>query len=180
MIEKSGHFEKGIWVEDKPPAAPQATGDTIDKKLSDATRTVISSIDTMMSATHNLVATPEGKQLIETTIKDAQKQFQLSFDAIVSRAKAELDKTKLEFDKTRAELDKRMAELDTSAIEPAKIKAELDKKVAELNKKVSELSERSAGPVEIKPALVKTEPVKPKAKSAKTKSVKTKTQPKKK
>jgi hypothetical protein len=99
MTEKPGHFEKGIWVEDKQPASPQANGDTIDRRLSEATKAVISSIDNVMNVTHDLVATEEGKQFIQTTIKDTQKQIQLSFDAITSRAKAELEKTKAELDK---------------------------------------------------------------------------------
>jgi hypothetical protein len=108
MTEKPGHFEKGIWVVDKQPVAPQANGDAIDKRLSEATKAVISSIDNVMSVTHDLVATDEGKQYIETTIKDAQKQIQQSFDAIISRAKAELEKTKAELDKKAAELDKKV------------------------------------------------------------------------
>jgi hypothetical protein len=105
MAEKPGHFEKGIWVEDH---APQANGEAIDKRLSEATKAVISSIDNVMNVTHDLVATKEGKQYIETTIKDAQKHLQQSFDAILTRAKAELDKTKVELEKTRAELDKKV------------------------------------------------------------------------
>jgi hypothetical protein len=99
MTEKPGHFEKGIWVEDRAPAAPQTTNEDIDKRLAEATRAVISSIDTVMSVTHDLVATEDGKQYIEKTLKDTQKQIQQSFDAIISRAKAELGKTKTELDK---------------------------------------------------------------------------------
>ena len=99
MTDKPGHFEKGIWVEDIQPAAPQANGEAIEKRLSEATKAVISSLDNVMNVTHDLVATDEGKQYIETTIKDAQKQIQKSFDAIISRAKTELEKTKAGLDK---------------------------------------------------------------------------------
>ncbi|MCK9580468.1 MAG: hypothetical protein M0Q92_08450 [Methanoregula sp.] len=99
MTEKPGHFEKGIWIEDREPSIPQANGDAIDKRFSEATKAVITSIDNVMSVTHDLVATDEGKQFIETTIKDTQKQIQFSFDAIISRAKAELEKTKAGLDK---------------------------------------------------------------------------------
>jgi hypothetical protein len=108
MTEKPGHFEKGLWVEDRPPATPRANGDAIDKRLSDATKAVISSIDNVMNVTHDLVATEEGKQFIDTTIRDTRKQIQLSFDAIISRAKIELEKTKAELDRTKAELDKKV------------------------------------------------------------------------
>jgi len=94
MTEKKGHFEKGVWVLDREPVLPQANGDAIDKRFSEATKAVISSIDTVMGVTHDLVATEEGKQYIEKTIKDAQVQVQQSFDAIISRAKAELEKVK--------------------------------------------------------------------------------------
>ena len=94
MTEKKGHFEKGVWVLDSEPVQPQVSGDAIDKRFSEATKAVISSIDTVMGVTHDLVATEEGKQYIEKTIKDAQVQIQQSFDAIISRAKAELEKVK--------------------------------------------------------------------------------------
>jgi hypothetical protein len=108
MTEKPGYFEKGIWVEERPLQAQQANGDAMEKRLSEATKAVISSIDNVMNVTHDLVATKEGKQFIETTIKDTQKQIQLSFDAIISRAKAELEKTKAEMDKKAAGLDKKV------------------------------------------------------------------------
>jgi hypothetical protein len=94
MTEKKGHFEKGVWVLDSEPVQPKAGGDAIDKRFSEATKAVISSIDTVMGVTHDLVATEEGKQYIEKTLKDAQVQIQQSFDAIISRAKAELEKVK--------------------------------------------------------------------------------------
>jgi hypothetical protein len=92
MTEKTGHFEKGRWVVDREPPAPQPGEDTIDKRLSEATRAVISSVDNVMSVTHDLITTDDGKQFIEKTIKDTQMQIQQSLDAIISRVKAELDK----------------------------------------------------------------------------------------
>ena len=99
MTEKKGHFEKGIWVEDRDPSFPHTNADTIDKRLSDATKAVISSFDNVMNVTRDLVTTDEGKQYIETTIKNTQKQIQQSFNEIISRAKADLEKTKAELDK---------------------------------------------------------------------------------
>jgi len=99
MTDKPGHFEKGIWVEDSQPVVPQANSEAIEKRLSEAAKAVITSIDNVMSVTHDLVTTDEGKQFIEKTMKDTQKQIQQSFDAIISRAKTELDKTKAELDK---------------------------------------------------------------------------------
>ena len=92
MTEKPGRFEKGVWVEDSQPKIPQANADAIDRRLSEATKAVISSIDNVMNVTRDLVTTDEGKQYIEKTMKDTQKQIQQSFDAIISRARAELDK----------------------------------------------------------------------------------------
>jgi len=99
MIEKPGHFKNGIWIVDPEPSARQECEEGIDKRLAEATKAVFSSIENMMKVTHDLVATDEGKQYIETTIQDTQKQIKLSFDAIISRAKAELEKTKAEMDK---------------------------------------------------------------------------------
>jgi hypothetical protein len=109
MAEKSGRFEQGVWVEDKQPAAPQADSGAIDQRLSEATKSVRSSIDNVVSVTHDLVATPEGKKFIETTIKDTQKQLQSTFDALFSRAKSELEKTKVELDRKKAEIYKKVA-----------------------------------------------------------------------
>jgi hypothetical protein len=108
MTEKPGHFEKGVWVEDHRPQVPQANGDAIDRRLTEATKAVISSVDNVMNVTRDLVTTPEGKQFIETTIKDTQKQIQSSLDTIISRARAELEKTKAELDKKAAVLDKKV------------------------------------------------------------------------
>lgn len=92
MTEKTGHFEKGRWVVDSEPPVPQPGEDSIDKRLSEATGAVMSSVDNVMSVTHDLITTDDGKQFIEKTIKDTQMQIQQSLDAIISRVKAELDK----------------------------------------------------------------------------------------
>ena len=95
MTEKQGHFEHGRWVVDPEPPAPQPAqpaADTIDRRLSEAARAVRSSVDTMMNVTHDLITTNEGKQFIEKTLQDTQKDLQQSFDEIISRIKAGLDK----------------------------------------------------------------------------------------
>lgn len=99
MAEKPGHFEKGVWNEDKEPPAPKPDAEAINQRLTEATKGVIASIDTMMGVTHDLVSTEEGKQYIEKTLKDTQAQIQQSLDTFVSRAKTELDKAKAELDK---------------------------------------------------------------------------------
>jgi hypothetical protein len=92
MTEKKGHFEKGLWVEEKQSPATQTGETVIDKRFSDATKSVISSVDDMMKVTRDLITTEEGKQYIEKTLKDTQTQIQKSFDEIISRVKDELDK----------------------------------------------------------------------------------------
>jgi hypothetical protein len=91
MTEKKGHFEKGLWVEEKEPPATPTGAPVIDKRLSDATKSVISSVDDMMKVTHDLITTEEGKKYLEKTLKDTQMQIQKSFDEIISRLKDELD-----------------------------------------------------------------------------------------
>jgi len=92
MTEKPGHFEQGRWVVDNKPPAPQAGGEVIDKRLSEATRSVISSIDNVMSVARDLVSTDEGKQFIEKKLYETQKELQKSFDEILIHAKDELNK----------------------------------------------------------------------------------------
>jgi hypothetical protein len=93
MTETKGHFEQGRWVAESEPAVIPADGNVIDKRFSEATKSVISSVDDVMKVTRDLVTTPEGKQYIEKTIKDTQTHIQKSFDEIISQVKKELDKT---------------------------------------------------------------------------------------
>lgn len=92
MTEIKGHFEKGLWVKDAEPACPVPDPNAFDKRFSEATKSVISSIDDVMKVTHDLVTTEEGKQYIEKTLKESQVQVQKSFDDIITRVKTELDK----------------------------------------------------------------------------------------
>ena len=92
MTEKKGHFENGRWVAESEPLVTQTTENVIDKRFSEATQAVISSVNDVMNVTHDLITTEEGKQYIEKTIKNTQEQIQKSFDEIVSRLKGKLDK----------------------------------------------------------------------------------------
>ena len=87
MTEKKGHFEKGKWVEENEPSVTHTGGNVIDKRFSDATQSLISSVNDVMKVTHDLITTEEGKQYIEKTLKDTQAQIQKSFDEIISRWK---------------------------------------------------------------------------------------------
>jgi signal transduction histidine kinase len=104
MTEKKGHFEKGVW-KDEPAAAPAAAKDEkqIDARLEAATKSVISAMDELAKATHDLVATEEGKKHIEKTVKETTAQVQKSFDDILAKAKAEMDKAKAD---VKAEMEK--------------------------------------------------------------------------
>jgi len=93
MTEEKGHFEQGRWVVDPEIIAPQASENVIDKRLSDATLSVATSIDEMVKVTHDLIATEEGKQYIDRTMKELQAEFQKSLEQIIGRAKDELAKT---------------------------------------------------------------------------------------
>ena len=92
MTEKKGHFENGRWVAESERPVTQTTENVIDKRFSEATQAVISSVNDVMNVTHDLITTEEGKQYIEKTIKNTQEQIQKSFDEIVSRLKIKLDK----------------------------------------------------------------------------------------
>jgi len=87
MTGKKGRFEKGVWVEEKEAPVTNKGGNVIDKRFSDATQSLISSVNDVMNVTHDLVTTEEGKQYIEKTLRDTQVQVQKSFDEIISRIK---------------------------------------------------------------------------------------------
>ncbi|MGD0534367.1 MAG: hypothetical protein ABR999_02855 [Methanoregula sp.] len=105
MTEKKGHYEKGIWVED-PVAAPAKEENPIDIRLAAATKSVLSAMDDLAKVTHDLVATDEGKKHIEKTVKETTVQVQKSFDDILARAKAEVDKAKADIEKAKADMSK--------------------------------------------------------------------------
>jgi phage-related tail fiber protein len=87
-----GHFEKGIWVEEKEAPAPKAAEPGMDARLSEATDAVGQSISNALKVAHDLVATEEGKQYIEKSFRDMQTQVQKSFDDVLRQAKSELEK----------------------------------------------------------------------------------------
>ena len=91
MTEKKGHFENGRWVAESEPSVTQTSENVIDKRFSEATQAVISSVNDVMNVTHDLITTEEGKQYIEKTIKNTQEQIQKSFNEISSRLKDKLD-----------------------------------------------------------------------------------------
>lgn len=92
MTETNGHFEKGIWIEETFPAT--GTPVAIDRRLSEATKSVSASIDALMNVAHDLVTTDEGRKCIGRTFEEAQAQLRKSFDEIIARAKLEVEKAK--------------------------------------------------------------------------------------
>ena len=92
MNEKNGHFEKGVWVAENESSVSPTGGNVIDKRLSEATQSLIFSVNDVMKVTHDLVTTEEGKQYIEKTLRDTQSQIQKSFDEMISRVKDKLSK----------------------------------------------------------------------------------------
>lgn len=100
MTEKKGYFKNGIWV-NEPEAAPvkKTVESDFDTRLNTAARNVVSAVDELAKATHDLVATEEGQKHIEKTVKETTAQVQKSFDDILSKAKAEVDKAKAEVEK---------------------------------------------------------------------------------
>jgi hypothetical protein len=92
IADEKGHFEQGRWIVDPVTPTPQINEHVIDKRLADATRSVIASIDDVMKVTHDLITTEEGKQYIDKTMKDMQAELQKSFEQIMRRAKDELEK----------------------------------------------------------------------------------------
>lgn len=107
MTEKKGHFEKGVWVEETVAPAAKVE-EPIDIRLAAATKSVISAMDDLAKATHDLVATEEGKKHIEKTVKETTVQVQKSFDDILARARAEVDKAKADIEKAKAEAGKKI------------------------------------------------------------------------
>jgi hypothetical protein len=91
MTDCKGRFEKGLWITEKEPPVTKPDRNLIENRVSEAKKSVRSSVDDVMNIAYDLVTTEEGKQYIEKTIKDTHMQIQKSFDEIVSRVKDELD-----------------------------------------------------------------------------------------
>ncbi len=92
MTGTKGHFEKGQWVAENEPSVTKTDEKVIDKRFSDATQSLLLSLNDMMKVTHDLVTTEEGKQYVEKTLRTTQMQIQKSFDEIISRVKDKMDK----------------------------------------------------------------------------------------
>jgi len=92
MTGKNGRFEQGRWVEDSGEKAIPPESDAIEKRLIEATRSAVASIDDVMCAAHDLVTTREGQQYIEKTVMDAREQVKRSLDDAFSRIRDEMDK----------------------------------------------------------------------------------------
>jgi hypothetical protein len=114
MTEKKGHYEKGLWVED-PVAAPAKEDHPIDVRLAAATKSVLSAMDDLAKVSHDLVATDEGKKHIENTVKETTAHVKRSFDDILARAKAEVEKAKADLEKAKAEMNKEKADTGKTA-----------------------------------------------------------------
>ncbi|MFZ1896662.1 hypothetical protein [Methanoregula sp.] len=119
MTEKKGHYDKGLWVED-PVAAPAKEEHPIDVRLAAATKSVLSAMDDLAKVTHDLVATDEGKKHIENTVKETTAHVRKSFDDILARAKAEVEKAKADVEKAKAEMNKAKPEADKTKADTGK------------------------------------------------------------
>ena len=109
MSEAKGHFENGIWVNEKaaPAAAAPAQEETsLDGRLAAATKSVISAVDDLAKVSRDLVATEEGRKHIEKSVKATTENVKKSFDDIFAKAKAEVEKAKAEMEKEQAEKGK--------------------------------------------------------------------------
>ncbi|MDD4484689.1 MAG: hypothetical protein PHD55_10020 [Methanoregula sp.] len=109
MTEAKGHFENGLWVEEKaaPAAAPPAKEEnSLDGRLAAATKSVISAVDDLAKVSRDLVATEEGRKHIEKSVKETTENVRKSFDDILAKAKAEVEKAKAEMEKEQAEKSK--------------------------------------------------------------------------
>jgi hypothetical protein len=63
-------------------------------------------MDDLAKVTHDLVATEEGKKHIENTVKETTVKVQKSFDDILARARAEVEKAKADVEKVKADMSK--------------------------------------------------------------------------
>ena len=92
MADEKGHFEDGRWVQDAESSAAKPETGAFDQRFSEATKSVIASINDVMNVTHDLVTTEEGKQYIEKRVADTQVQIQKSFDDIIRQVREEVEK----------------------------------------------------------------------------------------
>ena len=90
--EEKGHFECGAWVSDPDPAATALASAGFGRRYSDATASVVTSVHDMISVTHDLVTTEEGKQYIGRTVAGTGSQVRRSLDEIISWLRAEVEK----------------------------------------------------------------------------------------
>jgi len=92
MTETNGHFEEGRWVDDSSSAAARNNPSMMETRISEATASVIKSVEDLANVSHDLVTTEEGKQYLEKTLKDARAEIRKNVDRMIGSARLELRK----------------------------------------------------------------------------------------
>jgi len=92
ISEDKGHFECGAWVSDPDPAATALASAGFERRFSDATASVVTSVHGMIGVTRDLITTEEGKQYIGRTVSGTGSQVRRSIDEIIGWLRAEVEK----------------------------------------------------------------------------------------
>ncbi|MDI6719919.1 MAG: hypothetical protein QMD46_09945 [Methanomicrobiales archaeon] len=99
MHEKSGHFERGRWVEDpaagpapvEAPAAP-GTAPGIDQLGSEALQSVQKAVDDVLRFGRHLFLTPEGREQIERKVQKTAAELEQAIQSVAEAARKRVEK----------------------------------------------------------------------------------------
>ena len=82
-----GHFEKGVWVEEKiPDEKPEIKGEPIGDRIEKTQTEISQTIGNVISLTRDLFTTEEGRKHIQKKIDNAGTQLDSAIRDIMSQS----------------------------------------------------------------------------------------------
>ncbi len=97
MSETNGHFERGRWVLDPPPAPepeekPAAAAPSVEERIHEASQSVRKAVNDVVSAGHHLIGTPEGHEHIEQAARKAGEDLERAINTWAESARQALQR----------------------------------------------------------------------------------------
>jgi len=95
MHEKSGHFERGRWVEDPaagPAPAEAPAAPAIDQLGSEALQPVQKAVDDVLRFGRHLFLTPEGREQIERKVQKTAAELEQAIQSVAEAARKRVEK----------------------------------------------------------------------------------------
>jgi hypothetical protein len=91
MAGTRGHFENGVWVEEKIPDEPSKEGgakaEEMEKKIGQVSADFSRVMGNIVGLAHDLITTEDGHKVIQKKIDDAGKNIDAAIKDMIKEAK---------------------------------------------------------------------------------------------